>query len=274
MFHAPTGTGVRSGVVPGADWDRRPSGRRSPSHVISFAHFYPPIVWNRMPYNSKHPFAPNPLLPGNQSYLDPYAAVEVRRNRLPHWQQGHKFIFVTWRLGDSLPEAKLVQWREERALWLKNNPRPWNSKTARRYHDRFLQRIEDWLDQGSGSCILKDPALARIVADALRYFDGQRYELSSFVVMPNHVHVLFRPLGRHRLGNILSCWKGFTGHQIRKKTGTSGKLWQKDYWDRLIRNPEHYLNCLEYIRENPGRAGLREGEFVLFERGGGGEVGG
>ncbi len=49
-------------------------------------------------------------------------------------------------------------------------------------------------------------------------------------------------------------------------TGTSGKLWQKDYWDRLIRNPVHFLTCLEYIRENPGKAGLGEGEFVLFEK--------
>ena len=64
----------------------------------------------------------------------------------------------------------------------------------------------------------------------------------------------------------MSCWKGFTGHRIRKKTGTSGKLWQKDYWDRLIRNPVHFLKCLEYIRENPGRAGLGEGEFVLYEK--------
>ena len=193
--------------------------------------------------------------------------MDVRRNRLPHWQQDHSFIFVTWRLGDSLPKAKLSQLREERKLWMKHHPPPWDSQTARRYHSRFSRRIEDWLDQGIGSCLLRDPALARIVAGALRYFDGQRYELSSFVVMPNHVHVLFRPLGSHRLGKIMSCWKGFTGYEIRRQTGTSGKLWQKDYWDRLIRNPEHYWNCVEYIRENPGRAGLGEGEFVLFETG-------
>ena len=177
-----------------------------------------------MPCDSKIDTTSNPLLPSNHSYLDPDAAVEVRRNRLPHWQQGRKFIFVTWRLADSLPKAKLDLWRQERGLWLKHHPRPWDAPTAKRYHVRFARRIEDWLDQGSGSCILKKPVLAELVADALRYFDGQRYELASFVVMPNHVHVLFRPLGSHRLGNILSCWKGFTGNQIRKRTRTSGKL--------------------------------------------------
>ena len=221
-----------------------------------------------MPYDFKQHTAPNPLLPRSSSWFDPHGPIDVRRNRLPHWQQGQIFIFVTWRLGDSLPKAKLVQWYGERALWLKRHPRPWNPRTTRRYHHRFSRRLEDWLDQGSGSCVLRDPALAGIVADAVRYFDGRRYELVSFVVMPNHVHVLFRPLGSHRLGNILSSWKRFTDRQIRKRTGTSGKgkLWQKDYWDRLIRNPGHFLSCVEYIRENPGRAGLREGEFVLFEK--------
>ena len=193
-----------------------------------------------MPRDSKKFTAPNPLLPGNHSYLDPHAAVEVRRNRLPHWQQGRKYIFVTWRLGDSLPKVKLDLWQQERGLWLKHHPRPWDPQTAKRYHQQFAQRIEDWLDQGSGSCILRNPALAKLVADALRFFDGQRYELASFVVMPNHVHVLFRPLGTHRLRKIVGSWKGFTGNQIRKMTGTSGKLWQKDYWDRLIRNPVHF----------------------------------
>ena len=205
---------------------------------------------------------------GNRSrfYLDPYRAVDVHHNRLPHWQQGDKFVFVTWRLGDSLPQAKLDQWREEQKLWLKHHPRPWNSQTARRYRNRFSGRINDWLDQGNGSSILRDPALAKIVADSLRHFDGRRYELESFIVMPNHVHVLFRPLGSNRLGDILRSWKLFTARRINQKTGRSAKLWQKDYWDRLIRHETHFLQCLEYIRENPAKAGLREGEFVLFEK--------
>ncbi|MDE2926802.1 MAG: transposase [Acidobacteriota bacterium] len=173
---------------------------------------------------------------------------------------------MTWRLGDSLPQIKLAQWREEREFWLKRNPRPWDSETAKRYRKRFSGRIDNCLDQGSGSCILRDPALSRIVADALRFFDGQRYELAAFVVMPNHVHVLFRPLGSHRLGNILRSWKLFTARQINRTTGRSGKLWEKDYWDRLIRDEMHFMKCLEYIRENPEKAELRDGEFLLFEK--------
>ena len=200
------------------------------------------------------------------SYFDHYGQIDVTRNRLPHWQQGNVSVFVTWRLEDSLPKVKLNQWKEERESWLKRHPRPWNSKMAIRFHKRFSRRIEDLLDQGSGSCILKDPVPAKIVADALRYFDGERYELFSFVVMPNHVHVLFRPLGSHPIPKIVKTWKGFTAMQINKTTGKRGSLWQEDYWDRLIRSPRHFSRCLEYIRLNPAKARLSDGEFLLFAR--------
>lgn len=200
------------------------------------------------------------------SYFDPYGEIEVTENHLPHWQQRNVFVFVTWRLGDSLPKAKLDQWKEEREIWLKRHPRPWNVKMAIRFHKRFSRRIEDWLDQGSGSCALKDPALANMVADALRHFDGERYELVSFVVMPNHVHVLFRPLGSHTIPKIVKSWKWFTARKINRKIGTSGRFWQADYWDRLIRHPLHFRRSAEYIRENPTRAGLSDGQFLLFER--------
>ena len=199
----------------------------------------------------------------SNTFFNPNAEIDVRQNRLPHWQQGEAWVFVTWRLGDSLPKAKLDQWKEERAIWLSHHPEPWDEKTETEYHDRFSRQIDEWLDQGSGSCVLKDPANAKIVADALRNFDRERYEIASFVVMPNHVHVLFRPLGDHALAEILKSWKGFTAREINKRLGKSGALWQDEYWDRLIRNERHYFKVAEYIRENPVKAKVREGQFIL-----------
>jgi len=204
----------------------------------------------------------NPL-----SFFNPDAEIDVTQNRLPHWQQGEAWVFVTWRLGDSLPKAKLDQWKEARDIWKKYHPEPWDEKTEAEYHDHFSRQIDEWLDQGSGSCVLKDPANGKIVADALRHFDGERYELASFVVMPNHVHVLFRPLGDHALADILKSWKGFTARVINKRIGKTGALWQDDYWDRLIRNERHFFKVVEYVRENPVKAKLRQGSFVLWERG-------
>ena len=176
-------------------------------------------------------------------------------------------MFVTWRLGDSLPKAKLDKWNEERDNWCKRYPEPWDDKTEEEYHERFSRQIDRWLDQGSGSCVLKDPSNAKIVADALRHFDGKWYEIASFVVMPNHVHVMFRPLGRHTLVKIVKSWKGFTAREINKRIGKTGALWQDEYWDRLIRSERHFSKVKEYIRENPVNARLKESEFILMEWG-------
>ena len=159
--------------------------------------------------------------------------------------------------------GKLQQWKAERETWLRLHPEPWDEKTEEEYHERFSRQIDEWLDQGSGSCVLRDPKLAALVADAIRHFDGERYDLASFVVMPNHVHVLFRPRSPHRLEEILKSWKGFTAREINRRIGKTGTLWQEDYWDRLIRNSRHFAKCVEYIRENPSKAKLREGEFVM-----------
>jgi type I restriction enzyme R subunit len=196
-------------------------------------------------------------------FFNPDGEIDKWKHRLPHWQQGEAWVFVTWRLGDSLPKTKLDQWKEEREIWLKHHPEPWDETTEAGYHDRFSRRIDDWLDLGSGSCVLKDPAHAHIMANALRHFDGKRYELASFVVMPNHVHVLFRPLAGHALAEILKSWKGFTAREINKRIGKTGALWQDEYWDRLIRNEGHFFKVAEYIRENPVKAKLREGQFLL-----------
>jgi REP element-mobilizing transposase RayT len=189
-------------------------------------------------------------------YLDPEKEIEMRQHRLPHWQQGDVWVFVTWRLADSLPKAKLDVWQEERAIWLIQHPEPWNDKTEADYHERFSGKIDEWLDLGSGSCLLNDPANSQIVETALRRFDGERYRLASFVVMPNHVHVLFRPFQGQSLADIMKSWKGFTAREINKRSGKSGSLWQEEYWDRLIRNEQHYFKVDEYIRLNPSKARL------------------
>ena len=155
----------------------------------------------------------------DRNVRSPFDVDEHRRN-LPHWQQGECWVFVTWRLGDSLPKAKLDQWKEERAIWLSRHPEPWDRKTEAEYHDRFSRQIDEWLDQGSGSCVLKEPANATIVAEALRHFDGERYAIAAFVVMPNHVHVLFRLLGDHALAVVAETGRNRLDQPVRQQFGT------------------------------------------------------
>jgi hypothetical protein len=136
---------------------------------------------------------------GPAPFVNPFADIDITKNQLPHWQQGDCWIFVTWRLADSVPAEKLRQWHDEKAAWLKAHPEPRSEADTREFHARYSTAIEDWLDAGHGSCLLRNPDARRIVVDALRFFAGQRYELGHWVVMPNHVHVLFRPLASHRL---------------------------------------------------------------------------
>ena len=165
-----------------------------------------------------------------------------------------------------MPASKLRQWYDEKNRWVERHPKPWDEATEREYHATFTDPFEEWLDQGMGSCLLKDAENARIVADALLFFCGKRYELATFTVMPSHVHVLFSPRGGHSIKDILKSWKGFTAHEINKRMGTHGALWQEECWDRLVRNEKHYFMCADYIRKNPDKAGLKEG-FLTWDRG-------
>jgi REP element-mobilizing transposase RayT len=176
------------------------------------------------------------------------------------------YYFVTWRLADSLPKEKLARWSEEKGLWLRLHPPPWDTPTEAEFHEKFSRSIDEWLDAGEGSCVLHDPELARCVADTLLHFDGLRYQMDCFVVMPNHVHALFRLLGPHRLESVVKSWKGFAAREINRHLKRRGNLWQENYWDRLIRNENHWTKCREYIRDNPAKARLPQNQFMLFVR--------
>jgi REP element-mobilizing transposase RayT len=130
-----------------------------------------------------------------------------------------------------------------------------NSRTSRA-NRKLRQRIEKYLDCGYGECVLKRHENADLVAKALQHFDGTRYQLFAWVIMPNHVHVLCRQKPGWPLSNIVRSWKSFTAHAINKSLGRTGAFWQADYFDRYIRNEAHFLAVAHYIETNPVSAGL------------------
>jgi ATP-dependent Clp protease ATP-binding subunit ClpA len=184
--------------------------------------------------------------------FDPEAPVGwVKGTNLPHWRQDGATYFVTWRTADSLPKARVDAWLAERDAWLRAHPEPWDAKTEADYYERFPNRWEAWLDEAHGDCLLARPELRQIVEDALRHDDGKRYLLRGFVVMPNHVHVLVTPLGKHTLSESLQAWKSVSAHRINKAAGRSGEFWQKESFDHIVRNEEQLVRLSEYIRRNP-----------------------
>ena len=164
-----------------------------------------------------------------------YADIRFTANRLPHWQQEGAVYFVTFRLADAVPHRLRTQWESEREAWLRVHPQPWSAEAENEYHERFSGAIERWLDAGHGSCILRRHDCAEIVAEALGYFEGRRLARISDVVMPNHVHTLFVQNANWLLEDLLRSWKGFTSRKINSLLGRDGSLWQRDYFDRLVR---------------------------------------
>lgn len=198
-------------------------------------------------------------------FFNPYAEIRFTANRLPHWQQQGAVYFVTLRLPDAVPHNLRTRWESERAAWLRVHPQSWSAEVEREYHERFSGAIERWLDAGYGSCILRRQDCAGIVAEAVRHFDGDRIAQIAWVVMPNHVHAVFVLNSAWLLEKVILSWKGFTARQINALIGRTGGVWQRDYFDRLVRNSQHLANCIRYIRRNPQKACLHGGEFVLYE---------
>ncbi len=167
------------------------------------------------------------------------------RGYLPHFDGGAIPQLVTFRLAGTLPPDVLDRWRQELS-YLSATPK----KTALR------RRVETYLDHATSATPLRNPRLAAMVEDALRYFADTRYHLHAWVVMPTHVHVLFTPVAGHAVSAIVHSWKSFTAHQAVKQFGCSPPFWSQDYFDRYIRNERHFTAAIAYIEANPVKAGL------------------
>ncbi len=186
-------------------------------------------------------------------FMRPFEDIDIHVRKLPHWNQANALVFVTWRLADSLPQAKLAEIEEVQKAFLSACPEPWDEATVRLYRKNVSREKEAFLDAGHGACVMKEGTVRQLAEDALRFFDGSRYRLHAYVVMPNHVHVLFEVLPGYPQNRVLHMWKSYTAKAINKALGRQGRLWQDESWDRLIRNESHYRNCVAYIRDNNPR---------------------
>ena len=198
-------------------------------------------------------------------FFNEFVATIKTRNNLPHWQQDGATFFVTYRLNDSIPQELMDSWFSRKETWLLANPEPWDDETEAEYHAKFSMEMERMMDSGYGACVLRSREHAEIVREELGKHDGERYMLHSWVVMPNHVHVLFSLAEGTRLEKVVGGWKRISSRRINESLGQEGALWQKDYFDRMIRDWEHMFRVARYIRRNPVKAGLGEGEFLLYE---------
>ena len=195
-------------------------------------------------------------------FFNERSKVSFQKNRLPHWEQDGCSYFITFRLADSLPASLLKEWERERSHWLRHHPKPWDAHQEMEYHRRFTGARERWLDALYGECYLRAPP-ARVPLSQM--LNDDENQIWSYVIMPNHVHVLVTLQEDQLLSLWLQQLKGASARAINQHLDRTGALWSKDYFDRLIRDQRHFNNCARYIRRNPLKAKLADSEFTLFE---------
>lgn len=207
--------------------------------------------------NTREQDAPTTLETPLWQYFNTHSEIDIRSGgNLPHWEQGNVWYFVTFRLADALPASVVLEIKQEREQWKQSHDlETLSSEEMAEYHKLFSERYENLLHAGSGSCLLSDACNAKIVDDALHFFEEERYELDEYIIMPNHVHVLLRPLKNNSLASILHSWKSFTANQINERIKTSGQLWQHESYDHIVRHENAMHAIRRYIKENPKVAG-------------------
>ena len=220
---------------------------------------------------------------------DPF---RVSRRSLPHWAQAGTLCFLTWRTNDSLPAAawqgilhernealrrfgvdpEAANSRRELATWatlsescrkqIANLP----AKERAKLHWLLFAAADSASDRDLGACVLRRPELARIVGDALLAFDGDRYVVTDFVVMPNHVHVLAAFADENCLVTQPAAWKRFTARKINETLGRTGRFWQVEQFDHLVRCEAEFVQIRDYIAENPIKARLPAGTYLHYSQ--------
>jgi REP element-mobilizing transposase RayT len=205
------------------------------------------------------------MTPAALKFFNPLEEITITGQNLPHWEQAGAAYFLTFRLADALPATLLRTWQHERTQWMLLHPEPWDEATRSEYHKTFPARIDRWLDEGHGSCLLRDTPCRDAIENVLQHDDGQSCFHHAWVIMPNHVHVLFSLKAPTSLPILVGAWKSISARRLTKFRQKRGAVWQRDYFDRLIRDATHFANCVRYIRRNPRKAGLRAGEYSLWE---------
>lgn len=196
---------------------------------------------------------------------------------LPHWRKPGACYLCTFRLRDSLPAEIIARMKAEEKAWHERlqeaaaatatldkrlSAEEWNAWLA--FAQKQARKLDLLLDKGHGECLLRHAANRAPLVETLHHQEDQRVEMLAYAIMPNHVHVLCRPLPDHELETLTASWKRRSSQQIHQRLGRRGPLWQNESWDRIIRDAEHYATAIRYIAKNPLVARLNETEATVW----------
>ncbi|HLO33684.1 MAG TPA: transposase [Anaerolineales bacterium] len=209
---------------------------------------------------------------------------EFYHRHLPHWQPRGAVFFVTFRLKNSLPDEVIECLREERErekTLLAQIPASERGQQSYLEERRYFVKWDAYLDKAEfGPRWLSQPEIADIVKEAMHYRDRKVFDLHTFCIMSNHVHAVFEPISRSDcksdpgksechsdqpksgcqpdlpLSKIMQSLKRHTARQANIILGREGVFWQDESYDHVIRDNEEYIRIINYVLENPVKAGL------------------
>jgi REP element-mobilizing transposase RayT len=157
------------------------------------------------------------------------------RGYLPHFDSPEIIQFIAFRPADSLPRSVVETLRMQ---------------------DDAIRLIDEKLDAGAGACWLSRGDIAALVQDALLHFDGSRYRLIAWCLMPNHVHTIIEIVDDHSVSETVRSWKSFTARRANEILNRTGAFWHPDYFDRYMRNEGRLERTIAYVENNPVKARL------------------
>lgn len=207
--------------------------------------------------------------------FNPHEEVTIYRRHLPHWRQKGATYFVTFRLADSIPKTILLQWSEERRLWLKAHGitdtlceeekaqryAAIPEKERRRVERDDARRLHIELDLCHGCCLLRLTANAENLRQAILHFHSKRCWVGDFIIMPNHAHLLVQSFEKHPLEEWLQSIKSYSARRFEKQALETERVFQQESYDRIVRNSEELATYRKYIEANGDKAGLSASEY-------------
>ena len=181
---------------------------------------------------------------------------------MPHWTVERAIYHICFRLSDSVPVEKQREWEEERKAFAAKRKAgvPLSEDDVKRLRYLYSEKIEQYLDSGYGSCLLRGDGVLAVVRDTIFYNNGKTYQLHAYGIMPNHIHICVEIFAAQDMAKVVQAWKSTLAHRINRLLGRTGELWQEDYYNHIIRSAKEYAYQMKYIRDNDGVEGWRYDE--------------
>jgi len=182
--------------------------------------------------------------------------LRIYRRHLPHWRQDGATYFVSFHFVDAVParsKRELTRFRERLASARLKGSQEREIESALRELQKALERI---LDRGYGKSWLGEPVNASSLASILLEMHEKTCDLGCFTIMPNHCHLVLRPLANAKLETILGSIKSKSVAELNQRTTRRGKLWEQESYDRIVRDVDHLGEVVRYVGNNPRKAGI------------------